>query len=122
MRENPDEFKPFVPVGGGQRRNPKRKNAGSLSSTFEFTEATKAEIDAAFEAHLKRMSRGGTWGDNIEIQAFAHAYKTDVKIYQEGYAIYIKAAPDDTVRPVAHIARHVCVPFSMLELSWKVTG
>jgi hypothetical protein len=110
MRENPDQFKPFLTVGAGQRRNPKRKNAGGFSSTFAFARATEAETDAAYEAHLTQMARGGTWGDNIEIQAFAQAYNTDVKIYHADYAYYVKAAPDHTLRPVAHIAHHVGIP------------
>ena len=110
MRENPNQFKYFVSVGGVQRRNPKRKNAGSLSSNVAFTEATEAEIDAAYEAHLTQMAQGGTWGDNHEIQAFIRAYNTNVRIYQENGTIDMKVPEDDVERPMAHIAYHVGIP------------
>lgn len=110
MREHPDRFKPFVTVGKEQRRNPKRKNAGALSSTLVFVPATEAETDAAFEDYLARMAQAGTWGDNFEIQAFAHVYDTNVRIYNPQNKIDIIVAEDDIVRPTAYIAHHVRDP------------
>lgn len=116
MRDHPDEFKPFLPVNGGQRRNPKRKNAGTASTSFTFTAATETEIAVAYEAHLAKMAQGGVWGDNVEIQAFANAYNTDVKIYIYDQAYYVRAASSDNsvprVLPIAHIAHHVRLPLS----------
>jgi OTU domain-containing protein 3 len=112
MRDNADDYKSFVPVerGGGQRRNPKRKNAGAFSTPFNNEPATLEEIDRNFEVHLERMAKGGTYGDNLEIRAFSRAYNTDVKIYNFDNAYYVRADDDDAVRPVAHIAYHVRVP------------
>lgn len=45
-----------------------------------------------FERHLQSMAQGGTWGDHLEISAFAEAYGCDVKIYQRDFA-YIVAPP-----------------------------
>jgi OTU domain-containing protein 3 len=108
MRENPDEFKPFINVeaGGGQRRNPKRKNVGAYSAPFEYTAPTEEQINKAWEEHLERMSHGGTYGDNMEIRAFAKAFNVDVKIYNHGNSYYVKAEEHGT-RPVVHIAYHV---------------
>jgi OTU domain-containing protein 3 len=119
MRENPEKFKPFLTVGGGQRRNPKRKNAGAFSSRFAFTVATEEETNAAYEAHLTQMAQGGTWGDNIEIIAFSYAYNTDVKIYKASHAYYVRVSAENNVRPVAHIAYHVSVSFPCFEASFK---
>lgn len=111
MRDNADDYKPFVPVerGGGQRRNPKRKNAGAFSTPFNNEPATLEEIDRNFEVHLERMAKGGTYGDNLEIRAFSRAYNTDVKIYNYDNAYYVRAADDGAVRPIAHVAYHVRV-------------
>ena len=113
MRDNPDEFKPFinVEVGGGQRRNPKRKNVGAYSAPFEYKPPTDEQINEAWEAHLERMSHGGTYGDNMEIRAFAKALSVDVKIYNHGNSYYVKAEEHGT-RPVVHIAYHVSATFS----------
>jgi hypothetical protein len=109
MRETPDEYKPFVnvEVGGGQRRNPKRKNVGAYSTPFDSSPPTQKQIDDNWEAYLERMARGGTYGDNVEIRAFAKAYNTDVRIHLHDYDYYVRAAHDGVVRPVAHIAYHV---------------
>lgn len=112
MREHADYYKSFIDVhpGGGTRRNPKRKNAGSYSTPTNFTPPTPAEIDRAFDAHLETMAKGGTYGDNMEITAFCAAYEVDVKIYQKDFA-YMVSGPDQTApRDVAHIAYHVSVP------------
>jgi hypothetical protein len=109
MREHASYYKQFIDVqpGGGQRRNPKRKNAGVYSTPTSFTPPTPDEIDRVFESHLGSMARGGTYGDNMEISAFAAAFGIDVKIYQHDFA-YMVAEPDQgTPRPVAHIAYHV---------------
>ena len=109
MRQNADHYKAFMDVnpGGGQRRNPKRKNAGTYSQA-SASGPTQSEIDRVFEEHLKRMAQGGTYGDNMEIVAFASAFKVDVKVYQHDVAFVIAAPPDGTEHPVAHIAYHVC--------------
>ena len=107
MRENPDNFKPFITVGEGQRRNPKRKNAGALSSQFSFQPPTEEQTERAWEQHLERMAQGGTYGDNMEIRAFTQAYNTDVKIFQSDLAYYVRVKDDGVVRPVAFIAYHV---------------
>jgi OTU domain-containing protein 3 len=109
MREHAVYFKQFMEVlpGGGQRRNPKRKNAGVYSTPTTFTPPTQEEVDRVFETHLGSMARGGTYGDNMEITAFAAVYKVDVKIYQVDFAYMIPAPEDGTVHPVAHIAYHV---------------
>jgi hypothetical protein len=122
MRENPNQFKHFLHVGGKHRRNPKRKNAGSLPPNIAFTAATDAEIDAAYEAHLTQMAQGGTWGDNHEIQAFMQAYNTDIRIYQGNGTFDMKVAEDGVVRSIAHIAYHVGIPLHYPEHLSEVTG
>lgn len=110
MRDNADHYKQYISVhpGGGTRRNPKRKNAGTYSTPMTFTPPTAEEIDRVFQDHLKSMAQGGTYGDNIEIMAFARAFEKDVKIYQRDFA-YMVAAGDEEVstRETLHIAYHV---------------
>jgi hypothetical protein len=110
MRNNRDQFIHFINVDVN-RRNPKRKNTAA-SASWSFTAATEEEQNEAYEAHLGSMSRGGTYGDNVEIIAFAKEYNTDVKIYQDNYSYYVRAVPDDgaEVRPIARIAYHVSSP------------
>jgi OTU domain-containing protein 3 len=109
MREHASYYKQFIDVqpGGGQRRNPKRKNAGVYSTPVSFTPPTAEEIDRVFESHLGSMARGGTYGDNMEISAFAAAFGIDVKIYQHDFAYMVSAPDEGKPRPVAHIAYHV---------------
>lgn len=110
MRDNPDDFKPFITVGQGQRRNPKRKNAGAFSSQFSFEAATEEQTERAWEEYLEQMAKGGTYGDNMEIRAFTKTYNTDLKIFQYNLALYTRAHDDGAVRPIAYIAYHVRVP------------
>ncbi|TVY55095.1 OTU domain-containing protein 3 [Lachnellula cervina] len=106
MRDHPEQYINFVPVndGGGYRRNPKRKNvAPAPVSAMPST----AQINANFEAHLDRMQKNGTYGDNCEVIGFARAYNTDVVIYSHAASNYmIKASHDDVERPRAYIALH----------------
>lgn len=108
MRENAQYYKQFIEVhpGGGVRRNPKRKNAGSFTAPFNNIAPTQAEIDRVFETHLQKMARGGTYGDNMEITAFSKAFQVDVRIYQRDFAYVVSTAPAGTV-PMVHIAYHV---------------
>ncbi|KAI7630982.1 cysteine proteinase [Hortaea werneckii] len=116
MREHGDYYKQFIDVhpGGGIRRNPKRKNAGSYSSPASIVPPSEAEIDRVFESHLQSMARGGTWGDNMEITAFAAAFDVDVKIYQRDFAYMVTGGVDEKSKPVAHIAYHVWEHYSSI--------
>ena len=62
IRSDPDHFKKFITVfpGGGTRRNPKRKNPGSLSNRLDLAGPTATEIEASFQRQLKTMAQGGT--------------------------------------------------------------
>ena len=105
MRANNDYYKMFLEVypGGGTRRNPKRKNAGAA----HLQPGPSAEdIDRVFNEHVDRMAKGGTWGDNIEIQAFAAAFDVNVRIYQRELA-YMITSPSGNSQITAHIAYHV---------------
>ncbi|KAK5117353.1 hypothetical protein LTR62_005970 [Meristemomyces frigidus] len=116
MRDNASYYKQFIDVhpGGGIRRNPKRKNAGSYSAPANIAIPSEADIDRVFESHLLSMSRGGTYGDNMEITAFASAFDVDVKIYQRDFAYMITAGGDECSRPVAHIAYHLWEHYSSI--------
>lgn len=109
MRAHGDYYKHFIEAhpGGGTRRNPKRKNAGSFSTKSEA--ASAADLDAVFEGHLDRMAKGGTYGDNMEIVAFSYALNVNVTIYKRDFAFVVKddeACRDKTV----YIAYHVSFP------------
>jgi hypothetical protein len=53
------------------------------------------------------MAKGGVWGDNMEIVAFAAAYNTDVRIYLRDYSYMIPGQGEEADRMIAHIAYHV---------------
>lgn len=109
MREKASYYKQFIVVhpGGGARRNPKRKNAGSFAAPFNAAAPTAAEIERVFEGHLQQMARGGTYGDNMEISAFSSTFGVAVKIYQYDFAYVVSALPQGTEEKVVHIAYHV---------------
>lgn len=109
MRAHADYYKAFLDVqpGGGTRRNPKRKNAGAYSTPVSYKPPTPEEIDRAFEQHVERMAKGGTWGDNLEIVAFAAAYNVDVRIYLSDFTYMVPGQGDEATRGIAHIAYHV---------------
>ncbi|KAE9963002.1 hypothetical protein BLS_009222 [Venturia inaequalis] len=108
MIEHKDYFKQFLDVqpGGGTRRNPKRKNTGSYNSQVNYAGPTEDDVSQAFDAHILRMKKGGTWGDNMEIVAFAAAFHTDVRIYMTEYSYMIPGQGDEASRKIAHIAYH----------------
>ncbi len=109
MREHASYYKQFINVhpGGGVRRNPKRKNVGAYSTPVSAFQPTPEDIERVFESHMKEMSRGGTWGDNMEITAFSAAFGVDVRIYQRDFAYMVSASNDGVKREVVHIAYHV---------------
>ncbi|KAI4184005.1 MAG: hypothetical protein L6R41_005023 [Letrouitia leprolyta] len=109
MKANGDYYKHFLVAhpGGGTRRNPKRKNAGSFSTKSEAP--STAEVDAVFEGHLTRMAKGGTYGDNMEIVAFSEAFNVNVIIYKKDVAFVIKndeACREKTVYIAHHTYEH----------------
>ena len=121
MRHHAEYYKQFIHVhpGGGIRRNPKRKNAGAYSSPLPSLPPSPADVDRVFESHLTSMARGGTYGDNMEITAFASAYEVDVKIYQRDFAYMVTGGggghgEDGGPRSVAHIAYHVWEHYSSI--------
>lgn len=109
MRDHASEFKAFISVnpGGGVRRNPKRKNVGAYSTPYNQQAPTEEEIEQTFQRHLETMAKGGTWGDNVEVQAFARAYDVTVKIYHRDFAYYVTPFQDEQKRTIVHIAYHV---------------
>ena len=77
------------------RRNPKRKNTGALGNRpVPIVQPTQAQIDKAFEEAVDKMAKGGVWGDNPEIYAFAHAYNVSVQVYSEigGFFVAIEGS------------------------------
>lgn len=119
IKEHPDDFKPFVGVfrGGGTRRNPKRKVAGSAQAKADARPASAEEVDAAFQRRINDMSNGGTWGDNIEIVAFAKAYSVNVEIYSTAINRFLVVkAPriEGKSLPVLHIVHHVSLMYLVI--------
>jgi OTU domain-containing protein 3 len=120
MRENPDNFKPFIHVDQGRRRNPKRKNTGAYQSSTE--DVTEEQIEVAWKEYLLNMGQDGTYGDNQEIRAFTKAYNTDVEVYQKTKEVYCFRAldgEDSAVRPTAYIAYHVRVFKKLIPISYR---
>ena len=112
MKNNPDRFKSFLVVhpGGGSRRNPKRKNHGSRATSAIAAGPTPEEIDAAYKQHMKTMAKTGVYGDNLEIIAFAQAFKVDIMIFSEGgrFFYYVRCEKaEGEVAPMLCIVHHV---------------
>lgn len=112
MKNNPDRFKSFLVVhpGGGSRRNPKRKNHGSLANSAIAAGPTTEEIDAAYKQHMKTMAKTGVYGDNLEIIAFAQAFKVDIMIFSEGgrFFYYVRCdKAEGEMAPMLCIVHHV---------------
>lgn len=106
LRQNRHDMKWFLDVGpgGSTRRQPRRKNAGGYSNYHHAAEITEADVDRSYDQHLERMSKGGTWGDNMEIVAFAKAFNVNVKVYRAEFAYIISGASDEA--DICHIAYH----------------
>ena len=127
LAEHADYFKPFIAVniGGGERRNTRRKNASKYATTFDFYQATENDVDLQFSLKLQRMAELGTYGDHMEIMAFSAAYGVDVNVYRAAGTADV-VTPDcllgstSTVRPMAHIAYHVRKP-SIQAIGQKLT-
>ena len=112
MTANSDHFKSFIIVhpGGGIRRNPKRKNAGSFSTPLNAPAPTEGEIEATFQRYLKTMAQGGSYGDNLEIVAFASAFQVNVWIFAEQHGEFYTVAPPKSAGEVTrtvYIVHHV---------------
>ena len=71
---------------------------------------TPEEVDAAYKQHMKTMAKTGVYGDNLEIIAFAHAFKVDIMIFSEGgrffYYVRCEKAKGE-VAPMLCIVHHV---------------
>ncbi|KAJ3340934.1 OTU domain-containing protein 3 [Gonapodya sp. JEL0774] len=64
--------------------------------------------DDPFDRHLARMRRDGTYGENLEVVAFARAQAVDVAVHQLGQPVWIVRAREDG-RPAGrmiHIVYH----------------
>lgn len=120
MREHGVYYKDFIGVfpGGGTRRNPRRSTTRSRQET---PPPTAVEVDQAFERHLARMAEGGTFGDNLEVGAFARAYGVNVKIFQRDVAFFVTGESDDSApKKTIHIAYHG--PVSALAVHLTLRG
>jgi hypothetical protein len=129
MQDNAGLYREFIDVheGGGLRRNPKRKNAGGYSagsySSYDRPVPTEAQVTAAFDAYVARMRVNGTYGDNLEVNAFTNAYGVNVKIWHYNGCAWL-SHPEKVLEETrtVHIALHVshlvpllpCLPSTLL--------
>ena len=93
MEENPHLFKPFI-TPAGERRS-KRKNRGALTSSNVIKEVTEDEIEIAFKNHLKEMAKGGSFGGQLELTAFANAFGVEVVCFSTHSHIFNYHRCDD---------------------------
>jgi hypothetical protein len=116
MKDNPEMYKAFISArpGGGVRQAPKRKRAGATSTISDTALPTQEQLDLSWNNYIAHISKKGSYGDHVEVQAFARAYDADVKIYDRQGCSYHKAAEESTwgTRSIMHIARHVSTPLS----------
>lgn len=109
LRQHPENFMSFIEV-----RPPRPRRGAKALSDAEFSAHTSAEVERAYKERLARMGKSGTYGDNLEIQAFVNEYDTCVRIFQRDLSYLIRptgdraqGAFDQTDRPVLYIAHHV---------------
>ncbi|KAK4695917.1 OTU domain-containing protein 3, partial [Lecanoromycetidae sp. Uapishka_2] len=119
MTANSEHFKSFLAVhpGGGQRRNPKRKNAGAFSAQSNAAAPTADDVEATFQRYLKTMAQGGSYGDNMEIVAFASSFCVNVWIFGEQHGeFYTVAPPKDggEVTRTVYIVHHAYEHYSSI--------
>lgn len=104
LRENPDNYKPFINYDG-DRRGTRTRTRGRHSPTTEAPEDVEEKIGAAWEQYLASMSELGTWGDNLEIRAFACAFGRTVRVHRGSEHQDIVA--DKVKNMMVQIAYHV---------------
>jgi hypothetical protein len=97
-----------VEPGGGYKRSARLSKLRNSKRTMDERDRillpTVEERQAAFQAHLQRMSLPQTYGDHMEVQAFAKAYSMDVQIFTADGIQFHASGEDDVVRPVVQIA------------------
>ncbi|KAN0096211.1 OTU domain containing protein [Hyaloscypha variabilis] len=105
MRDNANRYKDFfsTEVGGGYRRNPRRKTAAAVE---QVSTPTPEQLDKDWNLYLVRMSKKTTYADSLEIKAFAYAFNVDVKVYEQETVRDIRAEGEGTGRQVVHVAYH----------------
>lgn len=107
MRGRAEHYKQFIDVrpASWSQKHRKQETADRPSP---------GEINRAFERHLLKMARGGTYGDNMELSAFSEALSVDIRIYQRDLTYLISTKAEGTAVPVLHIAYHVSSPTAIL--------
>jgi len=105
MRDNANRYKDFfsTEVGGGYRRNPKRK---TVAASEQVSTPTPEQLEKDWNLYLARMSKKTTYADSLEIKAFANAFNVDVKVYEQETVRDIRAEGEGA-RQVVHVAYHV---------------
>lgn len=114
MRGRAEHYKQFIDVRPASWSQKHRKQAHT-------DRPSPGEINRAFESHLLKMARGGTYGDNMELSAFSEALNVDIRIYQRDLTYLISTKAEGTVVPVLHIAYHVGSPTTILSKRFFVS-
>ncbi|KAI9665530.1 MAG: hypothetical protein M1831_001672 [Alyxoria varia] len=117
MRNNKDDFLPFLDVqtSTGTRRQPRRKAANAYASTNVGQDApSSAEIQKSWENYLGQKEQGGTYGDHVEIQAFAIAYNVNVRIYQRDNVLVISPKDQNFHTTDIYVAFHTWEHYSSI--------
>ncbi|RUS16327.1 hypothetical protein BC937DRAFT_91347 [Endogone sp. FLAS-F59071] len=86
-----------------------RKQVCDYLETNRDTYQYFVEDDGSFEAHLESMRKGGTYGGNMELVAYARLKGVDIKVYRPGFVYVILGIEDYQIdtgppRETLHIA------------------
>ncbi|KAB8297902.1 hypothetical protein EYC80_001688 [Monilinia laxa] len=101
MRANPDDYNPYFAVGFVKRNAGRRAaRAGPVDSQA----ASDAKLEENFRAHLVKMSRPRTWGDQTELKAFVQEYKVDVTVWYPRWKLTFPAEHGKSSRVQVQIA------------------
>lgn len=97
----------FLATIGNERRS-KRKNAGGSRGPVNHGMPTQEARSTELDRHIASMGRGGTWGDHLEVAAFASAYGVNVRVHHErdGTALLNGGSEDAEDRPLVQIFYH----------------
>ena len=118
VRNNKDEFLPFLDTqSSGTRRQPRRRAATAYaSSNVDSNAPSPLELQKVWEKYLQQKEQGGTYGDHIEIQAFATVYNVNVCIHQRTNALVISPKKLTSETRDVYVAFHVSTNLPLMHL------
>jgi hypothetical protein len=100
MRDNPDDFSPFI--------EGKIRRLHSLPSLLAvITCDIRAMLLGDWDGYCAKMTKDSTWGGNLELAAVARRYKTHITIHQLGAPRLEVMCHGQSGCPTIHLSYHM---------------